>query len=509
MKFNGTIRFLIIVSICVVYVGLRFWHLTDSCLWFDEIFSIHAAEMNWRDLIWFVAQDLIHPPLFYVLLKIWIAVGGESLFWLRFFPVFFSILAVVPFLLLCRQLKLSFPVIAFALAFFAFNGSLIKYAQELRMYSLLQFLALVSVWLFVRYLNTGKGFLIFIIVNVSLVYSHYFGWLVIASEILAVVILARERLKNIFIMFAVALLSFAPWIYAVWQAMKINANVGQNIGWMTKPNFSTIFQFVFDLLQPIYYEQSNARQNLFDLLFTAVIVLLIIAALVIAGGFYFARWKKESASEKRNFFLLLIFFLTPLVLAFVASWILPYSVWGTRHLIIAFAPFVILLANAFSKINIRALKTACVGLICITFTAAFVFQAMRETPKYIWCAWENLAVNLKQIQTQPTKIYVFEDLVAYHFWFALRDSDRGFQIVKFNGIGELKEDAAYFLPRGFDKVQTSTQFEGERFFFAYRAKKWNESAPPLQNLKAQNYKIGEPQIFEAQGIKAFLVEVRK
>lgn len=514
MKFNGTIRFLIIISICVVYIGLRFWHLTDSCLWFDEIFSIHAAEMNWRDLIWFVAQDLIHPPLFYILLKIWIAVGGTSLLWLRFFPVFFSILAVVPFVLLCRQLKFSFPVIALALTFFAVNGSLIKYAQEVRMYSLLQFLALVSLWLFVRYLNTGKGFLIFIFVNICLVYSHYFGWLILASEILAVVILARERLKQIFIMFAAALLCFAPWIYAVWQAMKINANVGQNIGWMTKPNFSTIFQFVFDLLQPIYYEQSNVRQNIFDLLLTVVIVLLIFAAVAVAGGFYFARWKNESASEKRNFFLILIFFLTPLALAFTASWILPYSVWGTRHLIIAFAPFVILLANAFSKINFRELKFASIGLICIIFTAAFVFQTTRETPKYIWCAWENLANNLYAStlhgeDAANIKIYVFEDLVAYHFWFALRDSDRGFQIVKINGIEGLKEDAAYFLPRGFNKVQTSTQFEGERFFIAYRAKNWNESAPPLQNLKSQNYKIGEPQIFEAQGVKAFLVEVRR
>ena len=85
-----------ILTAIIIYIALRFWRLTDSCLWFDEIFSVHAASMAWKDLFWFVAQDLIHPPFFYVLLKIWIAIGGEGLFWLRFFPVFFAIIAGFP-----------------------------------------------------------------------------------------------------------------------------------------------------------------------------------------------------------------------------------------------------------------------------------------------------------------------------------------------------------------------------------------------------------------------------
>ena len=177
MKLNKKFRLIIASFVCLIYITLRFWHLTDSCLWFDEIFSIHAAEHSFGDLFWFVAQDLIHPPLFYILLKVWISTGGESLFWLRFFPVLFSILAVIPFLLLCRQLKLSFPTIAAALVFLAVNGSLIKYAQEVRMYSLLECIGLFSLWLFVRFVNMGKGFPTLLVVNVLLVYTHYFGWL--------------------------------------------------------------------------------------------------------------------------------------------------------------------------------------------------------------------------------------------------------------------------------------------------------------------------------------------
>ncbi len=507
MKLNDKTWLVIIALICLVYVSLRVWNLTASCLWFDEIFSVHAAELDWANLVWFVAQDLIHPPLFYALLKIWISAGGTSLFWLRFFPVFFSMLAVVPFILLCRQLKLSFPIVALAFTFFAANGSLIKYAQEVRMYSLLLCFGLVSLWLFVRFLNFGKGFFLLVIANILLIYSHYFGWLIIASEIFAVVFLARERLKQILLILFVLLLSFAPWIYAVWQATRINSNVGQNIGWMTKPNLLSVFQFVFDLFEPIYFEQSNRD---------APAIFLITAPIIAVGttafGFYFAMWKNESAIEKRNFLLLVIFLFAPILIAFIASWIQPYSIWGTRHLIIAFVPFLILLAIVFSKIKFWQLRTASLSLVFLLFSAAFLLQATRGEPKYIWCAWENLALNLRQTQpnsNEPTQIYVFEDLVAYHFWFALRDSDARFQIIKVNEIEGLTEDKAYFLPRGFNGVSTTKQFEGERFFIAFRDKTWSEFAPPLQNLKAQNYKIGEPQVFEAQGLKAFLVYVEK
>ena len=137
----------ILGAVFLGYLALRLWGLADSCLWFDEIFSVHAARHAWSDILWFVAQDLIHPPLFYLLLKAWISIGGEGLCWLRLFPVVFSLLALIPFYLLCRELKLKFTTILFALVFLSVNGALIKYAQEVRMYSVLLFLSLVSIWL--------------------------------------------------------------------------------------------------------------------------------------------------------------------------------------------------------------------------------------------------------------------------------------------------------------------------------------------------------------------------
>src|SRR5688572_19542899 len=187
---------ILIGALVLIYVAVRLWRLTDSCLWFDEIFGVHAAEHSWSGMFWFVAQDLIHPPLFYVLLKFWIAIGGEGLAWLRLFPVFFSALSMVPFLYLCRELKLPTRATLVALALFAVNGPLIKYAQEVRMYSLLLCLSLFSIWLFARFFNRGKNIWVLTLVNILLVHTHYFGWLLVLSEVIAILVLQRIKIRH-------------------------------------------------------------------------------------------------------------------------------------------------------------------------------------------------------------------------------------------------------------------------------------------------------------------------
>lgn len=502
MKLNEKHWLIVLAAICLVYILLRVWNLTDSCLWFDEIFGVHAATHDWQNLFSFVAQDLIHPPLFYIFLKIWISIGGESLFWLRFFPVFFSIVALVPFYMLCRALKLNYAVMALALSFLACNGALVKYAQEVRMYSLLFCLALFSMWLFVRFLNLGKSFWILTVLNVLLVYTHYFGWFVVLAEVAVILILQRIKIRQILIMLGINLVAFAPWIFAVWQASKQNAGLAQNIGWISKPNPAAVFQFVFDLIEPFYFQQSNIDPTS-HFYITIPILLTIITATI----FYLSNWKSKNELEKRNFYLLLIFAKLPVLLAFVTSWLLPYSIWGTRHLIIVFAPMAILTAIFINKIDIQWLKISLISLIFLLFAVAFVIQIKSRETKFIWCGWENLVQHIDADEAQ--KIYVFEDLSAYMVWFAMRKSER-VEVVKIN-IEGLVEDKAYFLPRGFENVQRADEsgFEGEKFWIAFRDREFNTAKSPLKNLIDKGYKIGEPKVFEAQGFKAFLVLVEK
>lgn len=437
-----------IAAIALLYIALRLVDLTDACLWFDEIFGVHAAEHSWAAMFTFLAKDLIHPPLFYVLLKVWIGIGGDGLLWLRLFSFVFAVASIVPFIAICRELKLSRLTTVVAFILFAVNGSLIKYAQEVRMYSLLMFFSLASIWFFVRYLDRDKGFVALAAVNVLLVHTHYFGWLLVASEIVAIAIFARQKIWKAVAMVAVAAMSFGPWAVVVYQAAASGSSVGQNIGWIERPGIRSIFDLLFDLIEPLYFQASSDQWA--SIYFISLPMLMLIG---VAKAAYLFRWL--SFEEKRETYLLETFIGIPMAIALIASWLLPHSVWGSRHLIIIYAPLLIL--SAVFLTDIPNLVFRRVVLVCLAFLlmSSFAIWSFSTRQEFVWCSWEKAATAVAESSqvaaSTPTPIYALEDLAAYHLWFAMRHDER-FAVKKVDGVEGVTEDNAYFLPRGFDGV---------------------------------------------------------
>lgn len=494
-------RGILIAGLCLIYVAIRVWRLTDACLWFDEIFSIHAAEHSWSSLFGFVAQDLIHPPLFYVLLKAWAGIGGEGVFWLRLFSVVCSSASIYPFISLCRELKLKTSAFLLALLFFAVNGSLIKYAQEVRMYSLLLFLSLVSLWLFSRFFFRGKNIWILTTVNVLLIHTHYFGWLIVIGEVAVIAILQRIKLRHVLIMFGIDLAAFVPWMITIIKAANAGSDVSQNIGWIARPGLRSMFDLVFDMVEPFYYQVSSTEPSTIIQITLPLVVVIAAAKLI-----YLIEWRKNDGHER--FWLLGIITLVPMVIAFAISWISPYSIWGSRHLIVIFAPILMLAAVFLTEISNRIVRYGLLTVAIFLIGAGFVNYAKAESAPQIWCAWERLATDIPT--DSPQTIYVFEDLIAYHVWFGTRN-DPNISIVKVDGNTEVAEDKAYFLPRGFDGVRRIdlSEMSGDRFWVAFRDVKWNEKHYPMFRLAEQGYAIRYRFNVGGSGMTAFLVEFEK
>jgi uncharacterized membrane protein len=493
-------------AVILIYITVRFWNLTATCLWFDEIFSVHAAEHSWDSILSFVALDLIHPPLFYVLLKGWIAAGGESLQWLRAFPVLFSVVAILPFLRLCRELRLGKWATTFALSLIAVNGSLIKYAQELRMYSMLMCFALFSMWLFARYFRTGKGIALLAVVNVVLIYTHYFGWFMISSELVAILIFQRVKWRPILIMCAVALAAFVPWLIAIGIAARSGSELGQNIGWMQRPGPIALVQLALNLVEPFYYPATSIDPIS---IYQVSMPLLLIA--IVAFVLYVAYVKDVDTEQTRSIFLLLIFIAVPLLCAFTASWILPYSIWGTRHLIIVFVPIAILLAVSITASKFEWIRVGGLVLVILFAGLGFVLQMLRPVPKHVWCGFDELGEKtLAKDDNGP--VYVFEDLAAYHLWFTFRnepDPKMRQHVVKVDGFPGMDEDKAYFLPRGMDDEfyvsRGKMSADPGPTWVVYRAPNFDPTKPPLNTLLANGLKVQRMEVFDGTESKVFAV----
>jgi hypothetical protein len=212
---------------------------------------------------------------------------------------------------------------------------------------------------------------------------------------------------------------------------------------------------------------------------------------------------------------LILFSVLPLVFALLASWVLPHSIWGTRHLIIVAAPYLLLVAIALNRLRPEWLRITILLLLGCWLALAGTGLLLRRGDTYIWCAWGQLSQQLihrQDTSSDVIKIYAFEDLVAYHLWFAAEESvgDK-FEVGLIKGVPGVREDPAYFLPRAFQDVavQDLSALNERHFWIAFRDTNFNEQSPPLKTLKDRGYKVGQVMQVEAVGQRAFLVELER
>jgi len=469
-----------------LFVASRLWHLTTYSLWADEIFSLLAARHNWSGLIAYVAGDIVHPPLFYMLLKLWITIGGESLLWLKLFPFLISVATLFPLFLLCRELKLRPSEMNLALVLIAVNGYLIYFAQELRMYSLLLFLTLCSLWLFVRFFNSPtdaakRHLMTLFVVHLLLVYTHYYGWLVVGTEFILVLFWRRRKLPLFAISIAVLILCFSPWAYTVAQVAVMKKGLAHKIGWIERPDLYSLLEYYAILNGELIFRFNT---HLRFLLFGSPILLW---AWPIFSG---TRAKDKRRSD--TFWLLSLSSFLPIAFAFSVSQVLPQSVWHPRYFIFIAVPYMILVAVAVQRLRPNWVKTAMMLLI-VGWAAVAGFKALNgenfsprfSNHKVEWDALDHQMMQAEVIKDGVVKVYSFDARASIPIQFYLDEAhERRFQVVTVLGdedktiidnnddhvISGKKFDLSFW---DWDYDKESSVLEGEHFwitFYEYQRK---------------------------------------
>jgi uncharacterized membrane protein len=456
---------LIIASLLLLFVVARLWWLTRFGLYGDEIFSLRLASAGWSDLIAQVIRDAVHPPLFYLLLKVWITVGGESIYWVKLFPVFASIASLAPFYFLCRELKLQSVVSRLALGLMAVNMYMVVYAQDLRMYSLLLLASTCSCWLFVKLMNAKENRfatdLSLFVANLLLVYTHYYGWLLVGAQAAALAVLQRHKLKR-FVFSALALgLCFSPWVYLAFQSSIAKGGLGANLSWNPRPGIKDFFWFYLNLNGPVSYRWED--YGVFYKVSLGVYALLTLLFFYAVARFLIRLIRNKERNRDSMIALAVMAFL-PSVLAFVASYTLSQSIWGMRYLIISSVAYFLILSMSVFDLRPRLMRAITVSsLIVWALLSGWTELVNRE--KF---AVEPMVKQMIETETdQHIRIYTDDGIVGTTIQFYLdRVGEKRFEIVYVRRFDEI-DDAhfwAAFVKYRFDDKRLVQEVLAERGF---------------------------------------------
>ncbi len=151
----------------------RFHMISYQSLWNDEGNTLRLVERPIGALIDAASHD-IHPPGYYLALKGWWLLTGESEFALRAFSAFMGVLTVACVYALGRSLFAP-GVGVLASLLVALNAFSVYYAQEARMYALLALFATVAMLVFIRWTArpSWKLALALALLNAAGLYTHY------------------------------------------------------------------------------------------------------------------------------------------------------------------------------------------------------------------------------------------------------------------------------------------------------------------------------------------------
>ena len=226
--------------IVVIAACLRLTGLTVQSLWFDELVTLsHSSPVtSFSQPIKFCATVERTPPLFYILLWGWQRAVGVGEYQARLLPALIGILGVISIFFLGRELFSSRTGL-FAALITAVTPFHISYSQEVRSYSLVFLLTVMSFLFLTRLLKKYeiKRVVLYVLTASLLNYAHYFGLVVFASQLVFLafyVLFTRDLDRRAFCRYFLPAILGVCLLFTPWSAPLMRMTAAKQI-WIKPP----------------------------------------------------------------------------------------------------------------------------------------------------------------------------------------------------------------------------------------------------------------------------------
>ncbi len=216
----------VLIVILLAGFALRACHLGAQAIWGDEAFSIAVGKMALSQIV--QGDRDVHPPLFHVLLHLWMGVAGSTEFAARF-PALIAGVLLIPAMAIVARRTAGKQAAVLAAGLVAASPFAVYYSQEARMYSQAVLFTTLSAYGFLRLCGqsdtlkkpdlalVGRWQAVMMVATLGAMYSHFYVFFVMLAE--NVYALWRWRRKPQWLAWwigtqAVLVIGYLPWVIA-------------------------------------------------------------------------------------------------------------------------------------------------------------------------------------------------------------------------------------------------------------------------------------------------------
>jgi 4-amino-4-deoxy-L-arabinose transferase-like glycosyltransferase len=337
---------------------LRFYNNTAVALWHDEAFSaLYISKYGWGEMMHRIILD-VHPPLYYIVLRLWGYIFGDGLLSLRGMSIILGVATVWAGYLLIKKAFKSENWALLAALFLAINPFQIQYALEARMYTLGTFLVLLSGYFLLMALETqSKKYWVYHAVTVAgCALTHYFLLFSVATYGLYWLYYVISKHRSVFyktkdFIYGACAYIFSAILYIPWIPSFIEQNTRVQSGyWIQAPDRwaipGTIWKIVF----------GGQGMNRSALAIGTIVALTILVYFVI----------KFKEKEKWLVALGLAF---PFLAAIAMS--IKTAIYLDRYFVFSSLFISLVLALSFLKISYQTLKKILIVMFILATSFAF------------------------------------------------------------------------------------------------------------------------------------------
>ncbi len=390
-----------LILILILAAVFRVYHNFDISIWHDEAFSALLIRYSWPEMFSRLAID-VHPPMYYIALRLWHYIFGDTVVALRGFSILFGVGTVWGVWLFVKTAFQNEKAALWAALLLALNPYIVDFSTEARMYTFGAFFAVLAAYFLTKALHEQKKFydgkslnmpnlptdiklqknflwhyLGFALCTAIIILTHYYLLFTAAALCLYALIFHiyhyRGELKRYSLLVSSYLLiiaSFLPWLKIFISQVK---SVGGGY-WIPPMDIWSIPGTLWTFLLGIPHNNSNP-----DTLKWMVVVVLF-------SIFFFYRFLRKSQPWEK--WLVLLATIAPFCgsILFVILARLKGSestVFQERYFLFAGVFYIIALAIWLSEIKIKWLASSVFVLYCLFNVYAFSHN------------WEGLNISNK------------------------------------------------------------------------------------------------------------------